>query len=58
MVVINGPDATAGSILIFLNITGIIVPKNAEHTIAVNRAIPIQPEIRKASDGAVDVSIR
>ena len=44
MVVINGPDATAGSTLIFLKNSGIHVPTAPEMTIATTSAIPMQPE--------------
>ena len=44
MVVISGPDATAGSILIFLKNSGISVPTAPEITIATIRDRPIQPD--------------
>ena len=43
-VVISGPDATAGSILIFLKNNGIQVPTALEINIANNSATPIHPD--------------
>ena len=41
-VVINGPEATAGSIFIFLKSMGISVPPRLEHIIAISSDAPIQ----------------
>ena len=42
---ISGPDATAGSILIFLKNIGIRVPSVELIIIATIRDMPIQPDI-------------
>lgn len=47
MVVISGPEATAGSILIFLKITGMTVPKKLDKSIAASSEMPMQPEVKK-----------
>ena len=44
MVVINGPEATAGSIWIFLKNNGIQVPTALEISMASNREHPIHAE--------------
>ena len=52
MVVIRGPDATAGSMWILWNSMGMMVPTKLEMTIATMREMPTQPESRKASPQA------
>ena len=48
MVVMSGPDATAGSIWILWNSMGMTVPTRLEMTIATMRETPTQPESRNA----------
>ena len=50
--VISGPDATAGSILIFLKNIGISVPTALETAIAISNASPIHPDAEKAKIAA------
>ena len=52
MVVMSGPDATAGSMWILWNSMGMMVPTKLEMTIATMREMPTQPESRKASPQA------
>ena len=52
MVVMRGPDATAGSMWILWNSMGMMVPTKLEMTIATMREMPTQPESRKASPQA------
>ena len=49
IVVINGPDATAGSMFILLKKRGTIVPINPETNMAAISAMPAQPDMAKAS---------
>ena len=49
MVVIMGPDATAGSIFIFLNRSGMIVPPKDENVIAARSDAPMQEAIERLS---------
>ena len=58
MVVISGPEATAGSTFIFLKKSGITVPKKLDSAIAASIAMPIQPETRNAYDAALPVANR
>ena len=53
MVVINGPEATAGSMLIFLKNIGIRVPTALDINIAVNNEIPMHPDTEKAKSHAL-----
>ena len=53
MVVMRGPDATAGSTLIFLKKRGISVPTALEISIARTRDIPIQPETAYAKSAVL-----
>jgi hypothetical protein len=48
IVVISGPDATAGSTWILLKKSGINVPTALEITIATKRENPMQAEIANA----------
>ena len=52
IVVIKGPEATAGSIFIFLNKRGISVPPSAEMNIASARETPMQPAYESATKNA------
>ena len=52
MVVINGPDATAGSTWILWKNIGMIVPTKLEITIATTSDIPTHPESRNAGPQA------
>ena len=45
---ISGPEATAGSMFIFLNIKGITVPDRPDKNIADNKAAPVQNETANA----------
>ena len=47
-VVISGPDATAGSMLILWKRRGTSVPTRLEMMMATRRETPTQPEIRRA----------
>ena len=49
IVVIRGPEATAGSILSFLNIIGIAVPETLDKTMDISIAAPMQAETAKAN---------
>lgn len=49
IVVINGPEATAGSILSLFKINGNKVPINEAIAIAANMEILVIPETNKAS---------
>ena len=51
MVVMSGPDATAGSTFSHLKIIGITVPDKLERTIDSNSATPVQRDIEKANSG-------
>ena len=48
MVVMSGPEATAGSTFIFFSRIGIPVPAMLESTMAVSSAIPVQSEMENA----------
>ena len=52
MVVMRGPDATAGAMGILWYSMGMLVPTKLEMTIATMREMPTQPESRKASPQA------
>ena len=52
MVVMSGPEATAGSMWILWNSMGMTVPTRLEITMATTRDTPTQPESRKASPQA------
>ena len=54
IVVMSGPDATAGSMCSLSNMSGIAVPTKPEISIASNRAAPTQPETAKAYPTPVD----
>ena len=58
MVVISGPEATAGSTPNFLNRMGIMVPEREDASIASTIAIPRQPETEKAKMAAFPLIIR
>ena len=52
MVVMSGPEATAGSMWILWNSMGMTVPTRLETTMAMISATPTQPDSRKASPQA------
>lgn len=56
-VVISGPDATAGSIPIFLKKIGISVPTRLAISIAIKSEIPIQNETAKPDVLKVDTKL-
>lgn len=48
MVVISGPEATAGSTFSFLNIIGMTVPAMLDKSMDTRRATPVHREIENA----------
>ena len=55
MVVIRGPEATAGSIFIFLKNIGTVVPTKLDITIDMSKDIPTHPETQKENNGGLDL---